>query len=374
MQITINDKVRYSKRVLNDQGHLVVSGSRIARTGIQEYFAFELGLTDREPTDIVKLYRPPEEVFNDSSMASFQNVPVTDNHPPELINDANAKGLTRGVVGSEVRQDGIFLVADSITITDSEMIEKIGLGKTELSNGYTSLIDFTSGVTPDTNETYDAIQTNIKGNHLAIVDEGRCGKSCKISDHKTGVPKMALIKINGVEFEVTDSVAQAFGVLTEQHNTALADSKKSSDTLQAKLDDSVSVSKKESDTLQAKLDDALDNAMTPEKLDALIDSRVQVLAVASKVIENFDGAGKTCMDVKREVIAASSNKEIILDGKSDDYVNARFESIEDALASGTSNTLTDAMKKHSEKEETEIVDSEKSRQAFIDKNKDRFKS
>jgi len=47
-------------------------------------------------------------------------------------------------------------------------------GKVELSNGYTSEIEFKAGKTNDGFE-YDAIQTDIKGNHIAIVDKARCG-------------------------------------------------------------------------------------------------------------------------------------------------------------------------------------------------------
>ena len=71
-----------SKRVITDEGYMQVP-ARIGRTGIQEYRAGEIGLTDRDPMEIVKVFRPPEEVFDEESMRSFENKPVTNDHPPK---------------------------------------------------------------------------------------------------------------------------------------------------------------------------------------------------------------------------------------------------------------------------------------------------
>ena len=58
-----------SERTYTDEGFLVVP-ARISRTGIQEYLAVEMGLTDRDPNDIIRVYRPEEEVFSDLSLSS----------------------------------------------------------------------------------------------------------------------------------------------------------------------------------------------------------------------------------------------------------------------------------------------------------------
>jgi hypothetical protein len=64
---------------------------------------------------------------------------------------------------------------DKATIADVEG------GKRELSNGYASLIDFTPGETVN-GQHYDAVQRQIRGNHVAVVDKGRAGPMCRIGD------------------------------------------------------------------------------------------------------------------------------------------------------------------------------------------------
>src|SRR5690606_10908963 len=69
-------------------------------------------------------------------------------------------------------QDGNDLAAD-IVIHDPSPVDA---GKKELSCGYEVTFDETPGVSPE-GERYDAIQTSIKPNHLALVFRGRAGNA-----------------------------------------------------------------------------------------------------------------------------------------------------------------------------------------------------
>jgi len=127
----LQDKIGITKRTFTDEGFLIIKDARISRSGIQEYFAIELGLTDRDPSDVIKIYRPEAEVFNKDSMASFANKPVTNNHPQQLVDATNAKELTVGHSGENIIKDGIFLNA-KLTVTDASAIKDITDGKVEL--------------------------------------------------------------------------------------------------------------------------------------------------------------------------------------------------------------------------------------------------
>ena len=202
----LKDKLSFnSKREYTPEGFLVVP-ARISRTGIQDYFAGELDKDAPDPMKIIRLFRPAEEVFNQDSIDSLKNKTITDDHPPESIDSKNCQTLSVGHTGSEIVQDGDFLQAD-FHITDAETIKKIEQGKVEVSVGYSSDIEYTEGLT-DTGEKYDAIQRNIRGNHIAIVEKGRAGSHVKISDHLKKDSTMK-IKINDVDYEVSDQVAQA---------------------------------------------------------------------------------------------------------------------------------------------------------------------
>ena len=194
-----------SERTYSDEGFLRVP-ARISRIGIQEYLAAEMGLTDRDPTDIIRVYRPEEEVFSEDSLSSFSNKPVTNNHPPELVDAANFKKYSVGHSSNDVVRDGMF-AATELTVMDLESIKDIESGKAELSNGYTSDIEWTEGISPE-GEQYDAIQRNIKGNHIAIVERGRAGFACRVADNlpdKGAEANMAKVTIDGVDFEMPES-------------------------------------------------------------------------------------------------------------------------------------------------------------------------
>ena len=373
------DKIGITARTFTDEGFLIVNNARIARSGIQEYFAGELGLTDRDPFDVIKIYRPEEEVFNKDSMASFANKPVTNNHPKELVDATNAKDLTVGHSGENIIKDGIFLNA-KLTVTDAEAIKDIMDGKVELSNGYTSEIEFKAGKTNDGFE-YDAIQTDIKGNHIAIVDKARCGIECKISDElNKGNVAMKKILIDSIEYEAPDQTAQA-------DNKALKDAGESVSKAEQKAKDAEEAAEKEKkekekmetdhkaqlDTMQAKVDDAEANKVTPELLDALVVKRTGVIAVAAKVIKNFDAAGKDCDAIRKEVVTAS-DADLDLADKSDDYVLARFDAIAKNVADGKSTTMADAMKNHaSNVNDEDLPASDKARNKHIKDSQELWK-
>lgn len=345
----IKDRVNInSQRTYTDEGFLVVP-ARIARTGIQEYLAFEMGLQDRDPTETVRVFRPTEEVFSQSSLEPFTNKPVTDNHPTELVDSTNAKKLSVGHSGPEVTQDGIF-ASTILHITDAEAIKKIEDGKVELSNGYTSDIEWTAGVTSDGDE-YDAIQRNIKGNHIALVDKGRCGPACKVSDNSpTNVkkePNMATVNIDGVDFEVSDQAAQAVRKLHGRVEDAEKKAEDQEEEMKKKEDQEEKMKKDHQaslDTLQAELDDAAAKAPTPEQLDALVENRISTRDAAIKIKPDLKWEGKDCETIRKEIIADKCT-DVDVEKVSPDYIRARFDALASTAPTQTQSSLDNAFSK-----------------------------
>jgi hypothetical protein len=118
--------------------------------------------------------RPPDEVFRKDALESFQLVPITDDHPPELVRADNRDRYQRGMTGEDVRREDEQVVG-SLVVTDVATINKMEAGKVGLSCGYEVELDETPGEDPRYGR-YDAIQRNIRGNHLALVYEPRAGK------------------------------------------------------------------------------------------------------------------------------------------------------------------------------------------------------
>lgn len=198
-----------SVRVITDEGFLKVPG-RVAKAGnVQQYLASELELTDRAPTDVVNVYRPPESVFDADSLASYDNADVTVEHPDDLVTADTYREVSVGHAISGGRQEGEFVVVD-LLIKDGAAIKAIDSGKAELSAGYLAEYVHQPGVTPD-GTPYEFIQRGIRVNHIALCDHARAGREARLFDHKAakeaGMPyKVTLDK--GIKVEVADEQTQ----------------------------------------------------------------------------------------------------------------------------------------------------------------------
>lgn len=154
------------------EGYLICRSVPIARTGDQQYTAREVR-QDGDPGQAVIVHRRPEDVFAEETIASFEGKPVTDDHPPENVQAENFASYARGHV-QNVRQAGDNLVGD-VYITDAKLASDVKHRvKREISCGYQC------DLVPDGAGGY--YQTNIRGNHVAVVLRGRAGHDVAIHD------------------------------------------------------------------------------------------------------------------------------------------------------------------------------------------------
>lgn len=160
-------------------GYLVAM-PRVARTGIQLYRGSEVG---KPEMPVVKVMRTEEEVFKTDAMASLAYKPITDDHPKEMVNDTNWKKYSIGSAGGEIAKDGQFIRVPMM-LMDANAISRVLNGKAELSVGYSCSIDWTPG--EFNGEKYDAVQRDIKANHIAVVDAARGGEKLRIGDAAEG--------------------------------------------------------------------------------------------------------------------------------------------------------------------------------------------
>lgn len=283
---------------------------------------------------IVRELRPRDEVFSPESLATLKGAPVTDLHPPTLVRSDNFRELSRGHVADDVREDG-GKVAAVVVVQDADLVEKVDSKRArEVSCGYTCRIDPTPG--EHEGERYDQIQREIRYNHVALGPEGwgRAGSEVALRiDSRSGdaippgaesAPKntnangadaprgkgsqMLTIKIDGVEYPLgTDAEKEAAAKAYARERDALSGRL---DALTAELEAS-----------KAKLAEATD----AKRLDAAVAARVALVDDARKVLgADYRADGKTDREVMVDAIVAS-DKAVKLDGKSDDYVLARFE-------------------------------------------------
>lgn len=162
------------------EGYLICRSVPIARTGTQDYAAREIsryvGTLDGDPDRLIPVQRRAEDVFAPAAIASFEGKPVTEDHPPEYVLAENFGSYARGHL-QNVRRVGDNLVGD-IYITDAKLVSDVKQRiKREISCGYYC------DLVPDGAGGY--YQTNIRGNHVAVVLRGRAGHDVAIHDAAT---------------------------------------------------------------------------------------------------------------------------------------------------------------------------------------------
>ena len=171
-------------RKIDENGYLLVENNPLTKEGVFPYSGAQIGL---EPPDkIFKVYRPAEELQKAETLKSFELVPFINEHA--MLGDygvpAESKGVL-GVVGQNVKFNAPYLTAD-IKIFGNKMKDLLERGKNNISAGYSFDLDNTSG--NFNGENYDCIQRNIRCNHIALVQEGRCGKDVRVLDKNDIIP------------------------------------------------------------------------------------------------------------------------------------------------------------------------------------------
>ena len=307
------DKVRHTK-----DGYMVCD-ARVARTGIQLYNGYEIGVPDMA---VVRVYRPPEEVFSKAAMQSLAHRPITLNHPPVMVDADNWKEYAVGQTGDEVSRDGDCVRVPMVIMDSKAIAAYTKHGVKELSVGYSTDLKWGRGKTPD-GDVYDAKQTTIRGNHLAVVPAARGGSRLSIGDddHLKGVTEMVKVLVDGQTIEFVDELAAKHvqNHITNLHSAA-AD-------LQTKLDKAKADADKDDDeddkaakdaaskageivALKKQLEDA--NAkLADEAVDKLIEDRIELRIKANAALDGkVDLTGKKPAEIRRMVVAAKMGDEV----------------------------------------------------------------
>lgn len=169
-----------SARETDINGFMLVRGCPLSREGIYEYSAKQISpdFDPENPDRIVKVYRPLEEIRNPDAIASFRSVPLIDEH--EMLNGIGGKHPEytspedKGVDG--VLTDNVYFddkdgwLKGDLKIF-SRRLQNTVIDKDDLSLGFGCLFYVESGEW--NGQQYEVVQRRIRGNHLAVVDDGR---------------------------------------------------------------------------------------------------------------------------------------------------------------------------------------------------------
>lgn len=355
-----------------------------------------------------KELRLPQDVFHSDALGSMRLIPVTNGHPPEkLVTAENSKRLTVGYTGDTVEQSGDYVLTN-LVITDAETVRMVKeQGRRELSLGYT--VDLEPEEGEYNGERYDYKQTNIKYNHLALVDSARAGSAARIKldgndavqiDGDTMANKRK-IKIDAVEYMVDTPVAEYIDKRREGDRDRDRDGDVDDMDRVRHLEDNVrnltdelervrgeletqkaelERARREHDKMLAERDAVGSGEMDGKdimKKDSAdfrkaVSERVKLLKTASaflpsEEVDRLDSASD--IEIKKAVIGATK-KHVNLDGKSEVYAETMYDIIvsevhcQPVLTNVKASVKTDARSE---------VDPDAARQEMIARDKARLK-
>lgn len=322
------DSVALADARVNADGYLEAV-ARTARTGVQTYRGAEVGRPDLA---MVAVYRDAAEVFSKRSLDTFAGVPITIDHPAEPVSSANWKRHAVGEAGDEVLRDGEHLKI-GLKIKDAAAVKAVQDGKRELSVGYTTELVWDAGTAPD-GTPYQARQTAIAANHIAIVAAGRAGPQCRIGDswadftkspkpqEKPSMTDTRTVMVDGFSVLVTDQSAQAIEKLLADRDSArkaLTDAETAHKAAITAKDEQIGTLTAD----KAKLEAA---APKPADLDRMVADRVALVTTAKAIVSDLKPEGLTDADIRKAVVKAKLGDDLLKDA-SDDMVAGMFKAL-----------------------------------------------
>ena len=329
---------------------------KVTRTGIFEYKNAD-GSIRRE-------LRLPEHVFDEESLATYEGRPVILTHAAGRVDKDNVDDEIVGTILSKGCKDGES-VRVKVVIHNIDSVKQSGLR--ELSLGYDLVLDETPGTW--NGKPYDAVQTKIKVNHLALVHDARAGEQARLNldsqnnqilkgatEMGTKTKKPAADSTAAVDSKAMDSSnasastearikaikeqygarrkdttsppdADKFTEALEQQDSDMGELLGIIESMQARADyKSAADSPGKGCKKCTKKTDKADS-VSVDNIDAIVRERLGLARLGDRLgLEGLEIMNP--LDAKKAIIS-TINPNMRLDGKSDLYIQAAFENAVD---------------------------------------------
>ena len=182
MTVLAFDKA-FSFRWHDKDGRLHVDKSNLTRVQVAPYLGSEIPHWKTLGLDEDRIYyglRPAEELGDPETVKSVIGIPIQLDH--HFDHPGNPAMSTRvGSTGDSAEFDGVYL-SNSLHIQNADACRRIKDGSMkQLSLAYYYEPDFKSSG-EYRGQKYDFTMRKIRGQHLALVEEGRAGESCCVAD------------------------------------------------------------------------------------------------------------------------------------------------------------------------------------------------
>ncbi|QEO57570.1 DUF2213 domain-containing protein [Francisella marina] len=282
------------------------------RDGVQKYHKLELGgvlsfLGLDTQKDILDVYRSGDEIRRIAK--DIQNVPITNEHIDVVDANGNVIPVKDKDIIARVPNFEVKDFIDDDTDTTTKVIHKISTNKTvlnllksgkkELSLGYTSKHRI--------HDKYDLEQYDIQPHHLAIVDKGRCGEVCQITDSKHKEENMKPEDMKDEFEKLKEENKSLKDELAKMKESKDEDMKKDSEEEKKDVKDSAEFKLAIQEAEKAIVDSAIAEFKDSKEFVAIVDSAIaekfSVVEKAKQFIPTLDSVNKSVLEIQKEVVS-----------------------------------------------------------------------
>lgn len=171
-----------SARQVDRNGYITIAANPISRSGIFQYLGKSID-KQAEPNKIYNVFRSAEELENPEALESMKLLPLIDEHvmlgPLERnLTPPENKGVQGSTGENIIFKNGVLFAP--LKIFSQTLADMIKMGKRALSLGYHCRFIRQPGIFEG--QSYDYVQKDIRGNHLALVSQARCDVA--VLDHQ----------------------------------------------------------------------------------------------------------------------------------------------------------------------------------------------
>ena len=307
-----------SKRVVDINGWITIKDNPILKAGIFPYLGSEIG--QGEPTRVYKVLRSEEELSKPETIKSFELVPLINEHfvLGELGTDTDDKSID-GIVGESIYFEAPYLKSN-IKVFGKHIKKLIEVGKIELSAGYSCKY-----IPVENNPDYDFIQTDIRANHLALVEAGRNGSDVAVQDSLNFTLDSKELLMN-----LEDILAQ-ISALSEEDKAKLLATLKPTEDENTEVETEVAKDEEKAVATDMEKTEVAKDAETPVDVEAIKQEAVkevmselaEIKEIVSYLTEVIGEIPPVAMDSKAKLVAYGLDKLKIKAKKGEELATLR---------------------------------------------------
>lgn len=174
-------KITFDKKEIDTNDFWLIKDNPMTKIGVFPYLGKQIS-PELEPDKIYQVLRPEEELTSPETLKSLELIPLVNEHTMLGAKDGMMPAEEKGVHGVTGQHPKVQkpLITNDLKVFSEELKNEIENGKKELSAGYSCRYELTPG--EYNGQHYDAVQRDVRFNHIALVGEGRMGKDVRVMD------------------------------------------------------------------------------------------------------------------------------------------------------------------------------------------------